>query len=113
MKLTVEGIQIIDGKFIVIPPGLPADPNKPKKDSATLMLECKFALRGPGDTTLAVGLATNGEGSGGTAIKMSPSTLKAFHDFFNSLEHDIASALESKTGEKRDERTVLAELLAK
>ena len=105
MQVTIDKIEIVHGEFTVtIVPG-----ENGKEDDKQVSFVGQYALLGPKNIQIGQGQITNTVQQGANSIDLSPKSLEAFKDFYESVQQDIGNGI---SGESNTDDSV-ANLLGK
>ncbi len=114
--ISAKDIKVISGEFrVLLPDEILDEPHEEgSRPPATLLVSAKFSVLSHDGSTLAVGIATNGEPVGGIKVELSEVTLSLFQAFYEALEADIKdklTGLEKGEGDAKTTRGIVDELL--
>ena len=101
MKIEISKIRVVGGEFRILAPDDSGLNPPDQQESTTLIVGCRYSLTDKNGVSIAEGTASNSPVATGSTIELSTATLEAFNQFFNSLEHDVANALESKEDDNK------------
>lgn len=111
MRFELDKIEISKGFFQVQFPES-TDEDEGKKNKSILVISCEFSLINKRGHRVAGGVVTNSPHGLATHVPLSKESLRAFGNFFNSLEHDIAATLEGSF-EDDDKADIMDRLVGK